>query len=110
MDHRLHIAVAVLAIAALAGGVLSGCACAMPQAATASHDCCETADPAISADQGCCGGAAANGAPVVLVTALHAAPAHLAAGAPVAAAVPTAACKTSPLVALTSAPPLILRI
>jgi hypothetical protein len=108
MGRRLQIVVAVLAIAALAGGALSGCACAMPQSAAASHDCCETAGPAISADQGCCGGAA-SGDPVVLVVALHAAPAPLADAVPVAAAVSTAAFTTCPP-AVTSAPPLILRI
>ena len=109
MSRSLRTLVAVLALAALVSGALGGCACAMPSVPAAAHDCCDRSGPALTVSHDCCGSGTATAAPVLVVAALHASPAPVADALLVAAVAPAGRMPAAPL-ALSSAPPLILRI
>lgn len=110
MSRPLQTAVALLAIAALAAGVLGTCVCVAPAAAKPAHDCCDRGGgPVLSASRDCCAGAPASGASAVAVASVQAAPAAPADALLVA---PAATVMAAPRLASSSSssPPLILRI
>jgi hypothetical protein len=110
MIRTLHSAAAILALAALLASVAGSCLCAMPPAASATHECCAGGPaPALTASTDCCLSRTTADTPVVVAPAVHALP-------PQPAVLPLpwldapAVRPTSPAAGLASTPPSILRI
>jgi hypothetical protein len=97
-------------LAALLGGLLSGCTCMTPATAAAPHGCCESDGGAVlAAAHTCCTPDSASRAGIVVIPANEAGPAASVAGFPPLAV--TAACAPASSVPVpASAHPLVLRI